>query len=277
MVISHLQDRAKIQTRRRPQSRIARKAAAAQSSDGSDDLFSPTSPTATSPFSSGAPSLSSPSSPPRVPLPTDDLLETSKGRPKADLFGNEDLFSSDLPKSSAKSVIRTNDTDTNKSSSGDMFSDNLFSGTSAKKTAKTDDFDDLFAGPGSKVKNKSDVIKPDESDIFNSVPKKSDTKTDQKPSQTKADEDIFAVKTTPKSKPAAVSEEDDLFSSSILSNKTSDKKSSTKTLAAEDSLADKKIEENGLPTNEVGKGVKGPGIEDDIFADSSLNKKKGEL
>ena len=158
-----------------------------------------------------------------------------------------------------------------------MFSDNLFSGTSAKKTAKTDDFDDLFAGPGSKVKNKSDVIKPDESDIFNSVPKKSDTKTDQKPSQTKADEDIFAVKTTPKSKPAAVSEEDDLFSSSILSNKTSDKKSSTKTLAAEDSLADKKIEENGLPTNEVGKGVKGPGIEDDIFADSSLNKKKGEL
>ena len=43
--INYLQDRAKIQTKRRPPSRVARKRASAQSPDSSsDDFFTPTSP-----------------------------------------------------------------------------------------------------------------------------------------------------------------------------------------------------------------------------------------
>ena len=267
----YLQDRAKIQTRRRPPSRQLRKAAAARSSGGlSDELFDPQSPT--SPTTSSVPPLSSPSglnSPPRVPSP--DLSDSSKVRPKTDLFGNEDLFSSDLPKSSAKFVIERSNKDTSESSSGDIFADNKFSDISAKKTSKTENFDDLFSGP-SKTKSKSNSLHADDTDIFDSVPKKSDSKSEHLLSPNKANDDILSVKTSkPKSKTAAISEDDeDLFSSPSLSGKTKDKKPK----AALTDIKDK-IEENGLP--EGGKG-KNPKIteEDDIFASSSLNKKKGK-
>ena len=264
----NLQDRAKIQTRRRPPSRQARKAAAARSSGGfSDELFDPQSPTLPTSVSI-PPTLSSPSglnAPPRVPSP--DLLNTSQVRPKTDLFGNEDLFSSDLPKSSAKSVIQRNDMDTSESSSGDIFSDNKFSNVNAKKTAKTDDFDDLFAGPSSRTKSKAENLQADDSDIFDSVPKTSDVKADDH----KTNDDT--VKAT-KPKSAILENDDDLFSSPVLTNKTKDKKS--KTVLAADGKKDK-IEENGLPVEESGKSSKVPEIDDDIFADSSLNKKKGKL
>ena len=275
----YFQDRAKIQSRRRPPSRAARKTAAAQSSDGlSDDFFGPQSPT--SPTGTSAhipPVVTSPSvnfSPPRVPSPA-DLADTSKSRPAVDMFGNEDLFSGDLPKSSAKSVITSSDTDTNKSSSGDIFSDNLFSGKTTKKSAKTDN---LFASPGSKAKPKADSLVTDDSDIFSSVPKKTDTKTEQQHvSATKTDDSILNTRTTkPKSKHAAVADNDDLFSSPVLSNKIKDRL--PKTAIADDKVNENKIQENGLPpADDVGKYAKGADLEDDIFADSSLNKKKGKI
>ena len=262
---SAIQDRAKIQSRRRPPSRAARKTAAAQSSGGlSDDFFGPQSPT--SPTGSSAdipPIVTSPLSPPHVPSPT-DVLDTTKSQPAVDMFGNEDMFSSDLPKGSAKSVIERSDTDTNKSSSGDIFSDTLFSAKTQRQTEKVGDFDVLFSG----TKHKADSLENDDSDIFNTVPKIMDTKTKQHVSVTKTNE-----KTKQKSQPVAIMDDDDLFSSPVLFNTKPDKLSDPVT--GEDKSTDR-IQENGLPPQTADKtGAHIDNDDQDIFAVSTVGKKTG--
>ena len=185
---------------------------------------------------------------------------------RKDLFGNEDLFGSDLPDTGATSVIRkSSDTNIEKSSPDD----DIFSSKSIgfpKSKTKVDDMDDLFSGAksDSKIKNADDGL-GDDGDLFSSskqstkTPHVKDEPVKQAPVETKPskpvlvddDDDIFAIKKSkPKPKPSPIIEDDDddLFASSSL-KKPKSKDSGPK-------------ETNGLP-------------DDDIFANSNVGKKKG--
>ena len=203
------------------------------------------------------------------------MAGTTKSRSAVDMFGNEDMFSSDLPKSSAKSVITSSDTDTNKRSSSDIFSDNLFSAKTTKNMAKSDNFDDLFAGPASVATPKADSLINDDSDIFKSVPRNVDTKAiQQHVSTTETNDNVFREKTKTKSKPVAIVDDDDLFSSPLLANKTKEK--IHKSVTANAKSKDNKIEENGLPAVD-NRHTEGADLEADIFAASSPSKKTGKV
>lgn len=207
-------------------------------------------------------------SPVRSPSP--DFPVSSEPSGKKDLFGNEDLFGSDLPNTGAKSVIgRSSNTNIEKSSPDE----DIFSGKSIGfPKAKVDNLDDLFSSANSDSKTKTvpdTSLDDDDDDLFafsskksttterkvDPVIEKSNTSSEEvktsKPAMVDDDDDIFAVKKSkPKPKPSPIIEDDDddLFSSSSL-NKPKSKDSGAKAT-------------NGLP-------------EDDIFADSSSSKKKG--
>ena len=200
-------------------------------------------------------------SPPRVPSP---MIQSASPR-KTDMFGNEDLFGGTSPKSTTKSVIEPRST---RADTSDIFSSNAF--VDKKDKTQSDNLEDLFASPSRTSAIKSNVNVEQNDDLFNDVGK---TVTDSKPKllTNNDDDNLFSSPALSKSKikeekrkepeksdekaserkskPVIVPEDDDLFSTPALT-KAKDK------------------------TNSTAKG--NPGMEEDIFGDSSLNKKKGQ-
>ncbi|KAK7091909.1 hypothetical protein V1264_009526 [Littorina saxatilis] len=228
-------DRAKVISRRRPQSRKARRTAALSASISFEDATSPTSPNL-------------------PPIP-----DESAGKSKSnDMFGNDDLFT-EAPSSSSKPSVPSAGKSAPKDD--DLFSKGPF-GTGASKTksqpdSKPDDVDgdNLFSNSNAGAKAKKAQL---EDDIFGDSKLKggdvfgTKSKSDAKTSNDKASKD---------------DDEDDLFSSSSVSKKDSSSKS--------EATASSKSSGASSATSSSSKSKSSAAADDDdIFADSSLNKKK---
>lgn len=205
------QDRAKVISRRRPQSRKARKKAALTSGISFEDATTPTSPEL-----------------PSFPGQELDVPEVK------DLFSNDDLFSEGPSafKPPVKQAVRQEDSISKEQLDGGA---TKAESKPATRPAVLDDDDNLFSVSKSKPKNQLDLFgdsKPKSAavDLFGSI--------ESKPSM-----DSQRNVTSASSKDA---DEDGLFSSSSSSSTTTTK----------------------IPKITV--------EDDDIFADSSLNAKKGE-
>ena len=285
------QDRARIQTKRRPPTRQARRAAAEASQ--SDDLFGDATPTAASRVSmdttdSKAPSFATSSSVPSGVKPK-----------KQDLFGNDDLFNENINISSKssgaipKSSSKVEKPLTAASDSADNKTDKVAAKEESKKdhlTIPSKKEDDLFSSNkiGS-TKTESKSVKkhksPDiDDDIFSSATKSAL----KKPGKVDDDDDLFTssskppkqVSAVPMFEPPPLDDDDDIFSSG-----TKQKKSAIAQVLDDDDDDDifarssvaKGISSVSKAAAEIKTPAAASGIpdDDDIFADASINKPKG--
>ena len=237
------QDRAKVISRRRPQSRKARRLAATKSGMDFDDPGTPTTPsTPTIPEIPNLPDLSS-DSPAKSPADNGDGEKKSDDIPRTDdpLDGppplrdtapEDDLFSKDFKSKSKTSDALASDND-------DLFGSMPPSKSKSKSPEKkseadkkasaaiSDDLDDIFSK--APTKTKSDAVSKvlDDDDLFAPPPQRS-TEKKSKAKAVDDDDDLFAVKSSDKkdgSKPA-VDDDDDIFGDSSV------KKSKGKTFAS---------------------------------------------
>ncbi|OWF44676.1 WASH complex subunit 2A-like isoform X2 [Mizuhopecten yessoensis] len=167
-------DRARIQTKRRPPSRMARQS---KGDSSTSDLFSPSSPPGDD-------------VPKEMPKP---VVNNRVPQPTSDLFGNDDLLDggSTTPVKSAP-IVQENH----------LFSGGAFSsGAKVTKSKKGVD-DDLFGSP-----TKSVVKSATSDDVFDVSSKKPSTLMNND-----EEEDLFAPKSSKRS--TKVTDEDDIFSTS---------------------------------------------------------------
>ena len=249
-------DRAKIQSKRRPPSRHSRVI-----SPGADP--GPSLP-------NGLPDVkelpSADGDGPRLPeLPPIDNSRVAP--PKTDLFGNDDL----LGDSTSSPVIANSSKASNAVSNDHLLSNDnndLFSPKRDKKKSAISD-DDLFSTVKSESKSnsKSILTNDDEEDIFGASSVKTNT---SKPSKYavvngKVDSSVEKGKSSEEKKTVAIDDDEDIFAPKPKTKKATDF----------EKLFDK---DNGVEKSKTDTAEKTKGAnmdDDDIFADSSLGKKKG--
>ena len=271
MCLAHhfpLQDRARVQGRRRPPSRQARKAAAATSpdvTDGNDD--------------------SAPSTPNGHLSPPDDLHQSQPALP---VTADHASRSHSSYQSAAHTIPVS--VDNRKSAMDQSEEENLFSAVKKKadisgaaisrsRTSSKNDEDlssSVDAKRGDKIgtQPRTDQRTEEADDIFSSL----STNKSSKPTSSRSDEvfipskisksavgsdSLGNVSVRPKAPPTV--DEDDIFASSKLSIKK-EAPPPARQQAADDIFSGVKVPVKSRPVVE----------EDDIFADSSLAKKKGE-
>ncbi|KAK3588328.1 hypothetical protein CHS0354_016699 [Potamilus streckersoni] len=237
-------ERAKVQTKRRPPSRRGR--TAPSSDEGKDPFFSSTTEEQLGPVTlSGT----------RVPSsPKPNTLSPNLGSPpKIDLFGNDDLFGISPIKSRIATVIETKDSHSTE--------------------------DDIFGSPFKSKSKPTSAIKDD--DIFSSFTTAKTSASTSKSATPDKEEDLFSghYQEKEKSKTKASSEtfEDDLFSGPGSSTSKilpiSDSSKSTKEVEKEER------QESSSITKEISIKAKSPDTgfgDDDLLASSSLKTKKGK-
>ncbi|XP_055871827.1 WASH complex subunit 2C-like isoform X4 [Biomphalaria glabrata] len=259
VLASASKDRPKL-NRRRPQSRKARMIAAGSSGISFEDT-TPTTPT--TPTIPEVPSLSDQlvsESPKKAGSPAENHVASKEGSPKSasrDLFGNDDLIEGpSLP--SLKGAVKES------SQQDDIFSKDSFSAKNAKDKTTADD---LFST------STTDKFKAGDS-LQKSVTAKAGNTSSKKIAD---DDDLF--KAPVKSKSINVSkvldDDDDLFSSSSIKKKEQTKPDPL----LGDAVASSKLESKSGISNDIvdkssSKKTKPVEVEEDIFADSSLGKKK---
>ena len=256
--LPYFKDRAKIQSKRRPPSRHSR-------------VISPDADPGPS-LPNGLPDVkelpSADGDGPRLPeLPPIDNSRVAA--PKSDLFGNDDL----LGESPSSPVIANRSKASNAVSNDHLLSNDnndLFSPKRDKKKSAISE-DDLFSTVKSESKSNSRSIltNDDEEDIFGASSVKTNTSKPSKYAVVNGKVDSTSVKgkSIEEKKTVAIDDDEDIFAPKPKTKKATDF----------EKLFDK---DNGVEKSKTDTAEKTKGVnmdDDDIFADSSLGKKKGSF